>query len=273
MTTTTGALIRSTDFDDLQSFLSRILGDQVTNYPNDPIAATYGYGQTLLSGQVTSVVDEVKAVQIAKLKSDIIKVATHCGLQNDSHITNLPTINQHDIILASHLQAYQSCLNFLSTNRFLLGSGQYSDELLSPDLSNNRVLPWGNNSSYKSAQLYGGETVRHAFTIDFRNPQAARYFFNSGSSLRLSASRTGGRVSQQNLSWTRTLNNMGTIIFDHSSCTSSNSVGSGSSIGFYQLTNNAQTVFTMAGDSTYSCLLYTSPSPRDRTRSRMPSSA
>ena len=27
------------------------------------------------------------------------------------------------------------------------------------------------------------------------------------------------------------------------------------------------------GDFTYSCLLYTSPSPRDRTRSRMPSSA
>ena len=26
-------------------------------------------------------------------------------------------------------------------------------------------------------------------------------------------------------------------------------------------------------DETYSCLLYTSPSPRDRTRSRMPSSA
>ena len=28
-----------------------------------------------------------------------------------------------------------------------------------------------------------------------------------------------------------------------------------------------------AGVRTYTCLLYTSPSPRDRTRSRMPSSA
>ena len=27
------------------------------------------------------------------------------------------------------------------------------------------------------------------------------------------------------------------------------------------------------GEKTYTCLLYTSPSPRDRTRSRMPSSA
>ena len=31
--------------------------------------------------------------------------------------------------------------------------------------------------------------------------------------------------------------------------------------------------FENAGKSLYTCLLYTSPSPRDRTRSRMPSSA
>ena len=33
------------------------------------------------------------------------------------------------------------------------------------------------------------------------------------------------------------------------------------------------TVENLAGTWTYVCLLYTSPSPRDRTRSRMPSSA
>ena len=31
--------------------------------------------------------------------------------------------------------------------------------------------------------------------------------------------------------------------------------------------------FDLGGDFSYICLLYTSPSPRDRTRSRMPSSA
>ena len=34
-----------------------------------------------------------------------------------------------------------------------------------------------------------------------------------------------------------------------------------------------QTAAYSPGDKEYSCLLYTSPSPRDRTRSRMPSSA
>ena len=40
-------------------------------------------------------------------------------------------------------------------------------------------------------------------------------------------------------------------------------------------TPSINAVFTdvEVGDTTYTCLLYTSPSPRDRTRSRMPSSA
>ena len=43
------------------------------------------------------------------------------------------------------------------------------------------------------------------------------------------------------------------------------------SITTYSTTGSVQ----LAGDSIwgYACLLYTSPSPRDRTRSRMPSSA
>ena len=38
-------------------------------------------------------------------------------------------------------------------------------------------------------------------------------------------------------------------------------------------TNLVQSVTQISLDVAYSCLLYTSPSPRDRTRSRMPSSA
>ena len=52
---------------------------------------------------------------------------------------------------------------------------------------------------------------------------------------------------------------------------------SGSILAFNQSTGNYE-IANFTGDSnmfvTYdSCLLYTSPSPRDRTRSRMPSSA
>ena len=44
------------------------------------------------------------------------------------------------------------------------------------------------------------------------------------------------------------------------------------SASFRRLKHKTQVFVNTEGDH-YSCLLYTSPSPRDRTRSRMPSSA
>ena len=37
--------------------------------------------------------------------------------------------------------------------------------------------------------------------------------------------------------------------------------------------SDSEGLFVKLADEAYACLLYTSPSPRDRTRSRMPSSA
>ena len=42
---------------------------------------------------------------------------------------------------------------------------------------------------------------------------------------------------------------------------------------FDQMSTMVQTLKTQIDKNQFSCLLYTSPSPRDRTRSRMPSSA
>ena len=43
--------------------------------------------------------------------------------------------------------------------------------------------------------------------------------------------------------------------------------------GKYTSLENLALTATIGTDQSYNCLLYTSPSPRDRTRSRMPSSA
>lgn len=240
---TQGTLVTASNFNDIQLEISRLLGDTYPQYPNFANAAKYGYGQFVTSTRVQTTVDEVAAIQIAKLKSDMIKIATHCGLQSDPTVIALPSVSAGNIIYASHLTAYQNCLDVLNTNRFLLGAGQYSDELLGTDLTNSRTIPWGNNLSYKN--IYGGESIKHEFTLDFRSASAARYFFNAGGSVRLSASRTGGKNSVQNTNWTNTLNAMGTVIFNYSSC--QGSAGAGSSIGFYQLTNQPQKVFDISG--------------------------
>ena len=61
----------------------------------------------------------------------------------------------------------------------------------------------------------------------------------------------------------------GAVIIAHNGTTKLSTTTTGASI-----TGGADTVLLVEGTSTASsCLLYTSPSPRDRTRSRMPSSA
>lgn len=251
---TRGSLIRATDFNELQNMLSRILGDRIADYPTDPVAGTYGYGQSVLGTNVTTGVSLVEATQIAKLKSDILKVAAHCGLATNPLVTGLPTVTRGELILATQFTAYKNCLDMLTTNRFLLGAGQYSDEAISPNISSTRITSWGNNSNYHSSP----QIVRHSFTLDFGTPEKARYFFNAGSTIRFSASRTGGVHSQQNAFWSAVLGSLGTISFDHNH-TYSSGAGTGSAKGFYQLTNVAQMVFTSAGSNVYYSYYYDTP--------------
>lgn len=244
-----GSLIRAVDFNDVQKTIARMLNDKIADYPSEIDRATFGYGQALTSNSVTSVVNLAEANQLAKLRLDLLKIAIHCGVESNALITTLPILLVGDLVEASHLIKYVDAVNYLIGNRFELGSGQYSDENLGPqDLTHSRTTPWGNNANYEG--IYGSTVVRHDFTIDFGNAQNARYFFNSGGSLRISASRTGGSVSFQNTSWSNALSAMQTVIFNYTNCTAS--AGSTSNIGFYDLTNNAQEVFRMTADTSYS---------------------
>lgn len=239
-----GALIRASDYTDVRKAVSRILGDKVTEYLSDAERAKYGYGQTVLSdGQ--SVLREVNLVDdlnIATLRSDVLKIAAHCGITSDPLIQALPQIAQGDLILNEHLEAFLAAIPLLNNSRFQLGAGQYSDSTFASDISNSRTAAWG------ASWYYGDNTVRHSFTVDFGSPERARYFFNSGGQIRFSASRTGGSgVNPQNQSWTDLLTAMGTVVFNYNSCQGAS--GMGSNIGYYNLTNSAQQVFTKTAPS------------------------
>jgi hypothetical protein len=240
-----GALIRATDYTDVRRIVSRILGDKKIDFILNADAGTYGYGQTVLSDSrtITREVSLIDDADIASLKSDVLKIAKHCGLENNTLITALPSITAGDEVDNSHLESYIAALELLSSNRFELGAGQYSDGPFNIDISNSRTTPWGNNT------VYAESTVRHSFTVDFGTPNAARYFFNSGGQIRFSASRTGGTNTFQDQTWTALLNSIGTVIFNHNSTSAAS--GTGSSIGYYQLTTTPQQVFTKNAGSIY----------------------
>ena len=146
-----------------------------------------------------------------------------------------------DEIKADHLNVFDSSLTLLANNRFNLGVGQYSDESLT---TSSRTTAW---------KL----TVRHFFTIDFGSANAARYFFNAGGSIRMTASRVDTPVVTKDTDWSNMLAAMGTIIFNHAGVTSSNSTGTESTIGFYNLTSVDQPVYSKSGSGTYQSNDYT----------------
>lgn len=155
-------------------------------------------------------------------------------------------ITAGDRITAREVALWPSAVTAITTNQFLIA--EYSDESFSPDISNSRTTTWGSSTT---------PAVLHQFTIDFATSNGARYYFNSGSSVRFSASRSGGTGSLQDTNWTNMLSGMGTITFNYNSTTYSGTGGTGSSIGFYNLTTTNQTVFTATGAGLYSSNTYT----------------
>ena len=154
-------------------------------------------------------------------------------------------IQAGDRITAKETTVFPTAVTAITTNQFL--NAEYSDESFSPDISNSRTTSWG--SSIKP-------TVTHDFTIDFTSSANARYYFNSGSSIRISASRSAGSVSTQNNNWTTLLSSIGVISFNYNSTARSGTGGTGSSIGFYNLTTTNQTVFSGSGTGVYSTNTY-----------------
>ena len=231
---TSGALVRALEYNTVQSTIANILG---------PGSGQSGYGQSVVSGQVTAGTSTITAAQWANLKTDMITIASHAGLSTTPQILAVPNIVAGSTISAADTTAFETAATFLDANKFALAL--FSDEPFAPTINQSRNTAWG--APVKP-------TIRHSFTVDFGSAANARYFFNSGSSIRFSSAQTGG-TSQQNLDWRNLLSSMGTAVFNYNSTSASS--GTGSSIGFYQLTTVATQVFTKTGSGSYASNDYT----------------
>ena len=97
-------------------------------------------------------------------------------------------------------------LALLDANRAQVSPGNLSCD--PPPLSCAVKLVSERNTSWSSF-------IEHEFTVDFGSADNARFFFNTGGQLRVSATRTGGdEFSEQNANWDSILSAGGTFIFD-----------------------------------------------------------
>jgi hypothetical protein len=121
------------------------------------------------------------------------------------------------------------------------------------DITNSatRTAAWGTAA--------GIATVISSVNVSFANYNAARYFFNAGGTIRITASRTGGSGTPQNAAWTQLCTDIGTLALPavntaqtiagtaYSGLTKLGGGGSAPDIytrnGFYQLSGPAAILF------------------------------
>lgn len=249
---TTGQVIRSSEYDDIYQKVKTIF---------ESGSGDSGYGQ-ILSAPPATIGDTITYSMWTKLRNDLLKIKMH---QRGILIGSLPINDKKNLIIPStdmsitdafHTQ-YLDFVNQLVTDKFLIHGSQAQAEIL---IDTTRQTNWNGtivqNITISGSSKGDGEADN------------LRYFFNAGGSLKLVASRKGVS-SPKNDSWTDLLFKIGTITLKSHSTTNDGNIGSGSSVGFYELTTSEQSLFlAYAPQSSYARNYYkiTGSINTDRTK-------
>jgi len=186
---------------------------------------TYGYGQTIVSSAV-SAGNTITAEQWTQLRFDIINTLTHQTGNTPSAVL-ISTSDVIDDQASDPVINYTTLTTQARTNRFDLAPSQSVTSVI------------GTPKTYTSSW---SSLASLTCTLTFNNANEARYFFNSGGNIKVTASRTGGSSTLQNASWTALLTEAGTQIFKASATEENN---------FYTLTNAYQTIYELSASAAY----------------------
>jgi hypothetical protein len=216
----TGLIIENADYNQIRTKIINVMGAGF---------GQSGYGQTLLSSPVATGNNITKA-QWDALRFDILNARIH---QDGATPTITQAVQGQPIRYgAGHPNnQYDLQADIAVSNKFNIGDGQF---IVDSGTSVTRTADWLNSLSTTCQ-------------IDFSSPERARWFFNSGGKIRISASRTGGTPSPQNASWSSLLASAGIRSLG----------GNNPGVNFYNLTNVDQTFYTATSSGSYSSNSYT----------------
>jgi hypothetical protein len=209
------SLIYLTDYNIVQSTIQSVLGTG---------AGDFGYGQSLSSSQLATG-SQITALQWINLRTDILKARQHQTGNDESGNIVLPVAGS-----AVSGSIYDACSTLASTvvsNRMVTPpAGQATLETIT---STTRTNAWNG-------------TISTVISITWPDANAARHYFNSGSNIQFTASRSGGNTGSKNNTWTTMLSTMGTITFSYTQTVPSGS-GTGSGYGWSNLPGTNTQIF------------------------------
>ena len=207
------AIITAERYNNLRSTVDSVLGVGTGNS---------GYGETLASTSV-SVGDRVEADNLNNLYEDIRKSYKH---QNGGD----PTAAQLQEVAAGELVYDNDTTDFK-------GWDQY--EALAANITTNRLNVAGsqiqqfNSTVSKTRTSTWNGTIEHRFNMSFATANDARYFFNSGGTLKITTSISGGSGSKTADWKNNILGPAGTITINYTTTTRSGTQGTVTSTGWY----------------------------------------
>jgi Putative Ig domain len=211
-----GNKIEWLDYKAIQDIINKVLGTG---------AGTFGYGQTVASSPVTQY-QKITETQWQNVRDDILRCRMH---QTGIDYSNSLTLSTKSVKLAeADRLAYLNMATLAETNALAVAATQAERVTVSVSIYEDI---W-----YTSVGLVN--------TIDFGSANAARYFFNTGGQIDISSSRAGGTSpSPKNSTWSTMLSTMGSVIFNYTSTTRTGSSGTGSSLGYYDLSTTDAKIF------------------------------
>ena len=237
-----GSPISKDDYNNIRKIVYNVLGPGGTNPTTGNPDPTFGYGQTLLSSDISSGDQTITETQWDQLRLDINKAYTHqvgsaTTIPDVAGTTNVGVTSATRVSYGQVYQTYLAAANDILTNRNLFaGSQRPGSPVTVTGGTKTTTTPWS-------------VAVSQQIDVTFNSAAEARYFFNSGATINFRSSREGGTTSPQNAaaqnnSWTSFLNTVvGTVSFGKSQ--------------FYALTSgglaeNATPVFLFTAPAPYS---------------------
>jgi len=192
---------------------------------------SYGWGGSEVSGVIAG--DLITAAQVNFL-------VDRCNLGGDvvNNVSSaLPQIVPGDLIEAEEISAIDSTADLITTNRLDIEAVEMS---LNAGGSSVRTTNWG-------------AAIDCTFRYTLTSFDRARYFFNSGGALNISAAITSYSTGTgwDGAGFNEIFTTMGTVLMNHTETTQSGAGGTPTSIGYYDLTTNYQTIFSQTGSGAY----------------------
>jgi hypothetical protein len=227
--------IAATDYNAIRNKISEILGTGT---------GQKGYGQTIASSAVFAG-NNITKNQWDLLRYDLVNALVH----QDGVLPAIVTLAANDVVGYSAGNAntnYNTLAETSITNRFNIGAGQ--SIVISPSLIDSGTsLPTVVLGTQSRTGAWATQS-QCTMTVTFASVNTARYFFNSGSKIRFTSSRTGGTTSPQNNAWTNLLStSIGTVNFG---------AKTPSAVNFYTLTTSYQQIYQLSSSTPYSANYY-----------------